>query len=759
MRRSIKCAFLLLAFSGPHFALFGQAKGATPADCVSVRYVTGTWLNRSGTALAYVVKTPDLNRNRNIYELRLRPIASSANSSDKLIFSGDDITEVQWFDHDRHLAVLANHTIIDVNLKSSSAGQLVKGIETDAFAMDSSGSTIAYRRKDATKITGPETSSGSAPSAYRIDLGRLEEEGYPTYTMVVRHRGAKGWGKEEIISVQNPWTGISIRHLINPEYLSISPDARFLYFAFRTTGVPNDWLLADPSTREVVGTSAYVEVGMLYSVDSRESHLAIKSLFPSSTPAWTPDSRSLFLNAHSPIGSAWLETDIKEHHNSAADANLFRIQVSSRQVEEVVAHLPDHHVSPLYVSDNEDIVVLASNHSVAVYSKIARIWCKSRVIDIPVSETDRLALLQSDGRFVTGIHETVTSADSIFVYRQGDPALKLVFPLNPQLERVRFAEVKTIGWTTSEGLHIRGLLFLPPGFRPNTRYPLVIQTKGTRGWFTCDSGANHDPSFVPQPLANAGILYLIRLTDESWNFQDEVAHRPKDFPGGIGEAVQEMDIWDSAITELSNQGIVDPARVGIIGFSRTGWEVEFDLVNSRITYAAATATDNTQYSLSEYWLDPWGTRDLERMFGGPPYGSSLKAWEKYSISFNVDKIHAPLLMEEMGYGTHQSSLQSIPRNLAVRYEVTTGLTRLHKPVELYYYPDEQHQLDDPQERLASLSLNLDWYRYWLQDYVDPSPSKRAQYLRWDALRKLRDRDRVNEKLPPACKHPEVGQAR
>jgi hypothetical protein len=97
-------------------------------------------------------------------------------------------------------------------------------------------------------------------------------------------------------------------------------------------------------------------------------------------------------------------------------------------------------------------------------------------------------------------------------------------------------------------------------------------------------------------------------------------------------------------------------------------------------------------------------------------------------------------MEVMGYGFKGDDPQAPASNLAAYNEVLVGLTRLNKPVELYYYPNEQHQPDHPQARIASLQRNVDWYRFWLQDYEEPDPAKKEQYKRWEHLRELRDAD-------------------
>jgi dipeptidyl aminopeptidase/acylaminoacyl peptidase len=235
-------------------------------------------------------------------------------------------------------------------------------------------------------------------------------------------------------------------------------------------------------------------------------------------------------------------------------------------------------------------------------------------------------------------------------------------------------------------------------------------------------------------------MYLIRTVDEGFNYEDEQSKQPKGYPGHIGEAVQQMDIWNSAVQALSDRGLVDRDKVGIIGFSRTGWYVEYMVTHSPFRYAAATATDNTSYSLSEYWLSPGIEPDIEAMYDGPPYGRTIQNWLDYSISYNLEKIHTPLLLEEMGYGVRDDSPDSTPNDLAIAFEIFKGLNRLGKPVELYYYPDENHQPDHPKARLSTLQRNVDWYRFWLQGYEDPSPGKRGQYANWLHLRELQRAD-------------------
>jgi hypothetical protein len=129
----------------------------------------------------------------------------------------------------------------------------------------------------------------------------------------------------------------------------------------------------------------------------------------------------------------------------------------------------------------------------------------------------------------------------------------------------------------------------------------------------------------------------------------------------------------------------------------------------------------------------------------------LKNWLDYSISFNLDKTHTPLLMEANGYGQKDNLPNRPPDNLAVKEKLFFGLSDLNKPVEFYYYPDEQHQPVHPQARIASLQRNVDWYRFWLQGYERPNPEDPDQYKRWEHLRDLQAAEDKSGSQPTAAK--------
>ena len=68
------------------------------------------------------------------------------------------------------------------------------------------------------------------------------------------------------------------------------------------------------------------------------------------------------------------------------------------------------------------------------------------------------------------------------------------------------------------------------------------------------------------------------------------------------------------------------------------------------------------------------------------------------------------------------------------WEPYAGLRYLQKPVDLIMLNTDEHVLTNPAVRMASQGGSVDWFRFWLQDYEDPDPTKAEQYTRWRELR-------------------------
>lgn len=185
----------------------------------------------------------------------------------------------------------------------------------------------------------------------------------------------------------------------------------------------------------------------------------------------------------------------------------------------------------------------------------------------------------------------------------------------------------------------------------------------------------------------------------------------------------------AAIGKLVDEGLVDPARVGIAGFSITGWFSLNALIRDPSVFAAASFADGSDAGLAGYFASV-GLMNAERakqyaqqFVGVEPFGEGLKQWLGVSPALNTDKIKAPVLCE-----FHS------PLALLATWDLYAALRAQNKPVDLLYLRDASHVLYKPKEVFASQEMNADWFDFWLNKHEDPSPNKQGQYARWRQLR-------------------------
>jgi dipeptidyl aminopeptidase/acylaminoacyl peptidase len=701
----------------------------TPADCVSVRYLRSGFnpaivFNPQGTFVAFLVTSPNLTTNQNEMHLYVKGVSDKGPRDAKLILTAADISQIHWLDGGNRVVALlktgSQTTISEVNTDTGQTMVLMRdrrGI--DEYDVGQDASIIAYSVVDGVKTPNITPDAAEVAEGYRISNQRPTASLFRQHRVYVTRRTKNGsWSKPVQVVVASPFTEhpVSIFPAVSSLKLSLSPNGELLLLTFLTDGpLPPYWQRSPYVHKMTVGIGFDISVTVLHNLRTGKTAFPLESPEPWSLPLWARDSQSYLAVAAPPVGSSLEEQDYRKNPTSYGPGHLFHVEVTTGKVEEVTSKIANVSEQPLAWKADGKILVHTDRNTIGTFDLVGGVWAEISSVTLPLPKRFQYGQLASDGSRIVGDYQSTTTPPELFLYSPSNNNLETIDQLNPQFERLTLGSIKEVRWKTTTGLDIDGLLVLPPKYIAGKRYPLVIQTKPEHGQFLCDAGQEYYPSFAPQPIANAGMLYLIRSLPAADSDRNDANYFPKGYPGQIGEAAFHMDMWDRAVEMLDAQGLIDPDKVGIIGFSRAGWYTEFMLAHAKTHYRAATVADNVQYSLGEYWLahSDWILRGFETMYGGSPYGSARSNWLQYSISFNLDKVHTPLLMEEMGNGVPYSTEKAPPLNLALSFEVFTGLKQQSNPVELYYYQNEPHQVIHPRARLASMQRNLEWYQRWL----------------------------------------------
>jgi len=280
-------------------------------------------------------------------------------------------------------------------------------------------------------------------------------------------------------------------------------------------------------------------------------------------------------------------------------------------------------------------------------------------------------------------------------------------PSAPLMDRTVQAEF--LAWKDDQGRAFTGYLFAPTTDDPKKPAPLFVTYYLCRGFLRGGEG----DEWPLVPLAEAGVASLCVN-----------GQLPR--PDGR-DAVEDYNAALAGVTAiirtLGDRGVIDPRKVGMGGHSfgseTTLW------IASHSDLLAAASVSSPAATPAWYWSHALqsGFRDrAKNQWGLGRPEETPDRWRALSPAFYAEKFHAPILMQ-----MPEQEFRS-----AIEYVVKMRGSGL--PVELWAFAHEPHIKFQPRHKLAAYDRNLDWFRFWLQDYIDPDPKKADQYRRWNEMR-------------------------
>lgn len=248
---------------------------------------------------------------------------------------------------------------------------------------------------------------------------------------------------------------------------------------------------------------------------------------------------------------------------------------------------------------------------------------------------------------------------------------------------------------SKDGTDVHGLIVKPAGYKAGTKYPtLLIIHGGPNGQ------DQHAFSFDREFLAANGYVVL------AINYRGS-AGRGNAFQKAIHADWGNLEAQDliGAVDEAIKQGIADPARLGLGGWSYGG--ISTDNVIARDTrFKAAVSGAGVALVMSLYGVDQY-ILQYDNELGQPWKKENADKWLRSSYPFfNADKIKTPTLF--MG-GEKDFNVP-----IAGGEQMYQALKSLGVDTQLVIYPGQFHGLTIPSYERDRLQRYLNWFNKYIQ---------------------------------------------
>lgn len=315
------------------------------------------------------------------------------------------------------------------------------------------------------------------------------------------------------------------------------------------------------------------------------------------------------------------------------------------------------------------------------------------------SEFDRERVVSSfaplgDGGFLVAASDPHTPAE---LYRIGPEERKLT-GLNGGYDLGAVGTTETLRYARA-GLDLEGLVVKPVGYEPGKAYPLLLVIHGgPAGVF--------DASFTPR----RGVYPVHAFSERGY-----VVFMPNPRgSSGYGDAFRRANLKDwgfgdyedimAGVDQLIARGLVDPARMGVMGWSYGGFMTSWTVTHTdRFKAASIGAPVTNPYSF-------YGVTDIpdfaEAYFGGKPWDDDVDYLRHAPENFAAQATTPSLIQ-------HGADDVRVPLSQGTAFYRALKLSGVE--VEMVIYPREPHGLREPRHIKDALERNLAWFQRWLMD--------------------------------------------
>ncbi len=291
-----------------------------------------------------------------------------------------------------------------------------------------------------------------------------------------------------------------------------------------------------------------------------------------------------------------------------------------------------------------------------------------------------------DGNFAV-LATMPTEPPEVYAFENG-ALRKLTRHNDGLLAQLQLATTEDFSSKSADGAEVHGLIVKPAGYVAGRKYPTILQVHGGP-----NGQDEHAFSFDREWFAANGYVVL------AINYRGS-AGRGSAYQKAIFADWGHLEVVDllGAVDEAVRQGIADPNRLGIGGWSYGGISTNYTIASDTRFKAAVSGAGSSlwfgMYGIDQYSIQydtemgqPWKAKDL---------------WIKLSYPFfNVEKIKTPTLF----LGGEKDF--NVP--IAGGEQMYQALKSLGVETQLVIYPGQFHGLTIPSYERDRLQRYVDWY--------------------------------------------------
>ena len=380
------------------------------------------------------------------------------------------------------------------------------------------------------------------------------------------------------------------------------------------------------------------------------------------------------------------------------DYQAFLYDINSADVTPITRDFAPSIDSAIWGGNSNTIYFLTTDRSFSTLyeynvdeSQFTKLSTKLDVVsDVDISSDGNVAVYSG-----TGISQPV----QVYTHDLGeDESTLLRYPGEEHFANVEFGDHETWTFTNKRGTEIDGVIYYPPNFNPNQKYPVISYYYGGTVPVNRAFGGRY-----PKELYTAlgYIVYVMQPSGAIGYGQEFSALHVNDWGKIVsGEIISGVDKF------LDEHEFADRENVGAIGASYGGFMTmllmtETDMFDAAVSHAGIS-------NLASYWgVGYWGFQYNAVAAANSFPWSNNDLYVDQSPLYSADQVTTPLLFVTGAVDTNVPPGES--------YQMYTALKLLGKETALVEVEGQDHHILDYNKYKLWKSSIISWFDKYLKD--------------------------------------------